>query len=148
MSDLKLEATDNSLPVRDKIFIGLGMTMIFVALVIFQTEITASPALTLITFVVGLYLILRGMKKVIKTTTSKIDRALDRYFAYRALRWIILTAIIIIFTVIGFLFSLISNESASHNDQASPGALPDRKDGAWDVASDHFYDKEPPPPFS
>ena len=117
-------------------------------MVISQSEIAASPSLTWLTFIVGLYLVLRGMKKVIKTTMSQIDSVLDRYYAYRAFRWIILTAIILIFTVIDFLFSLISNESSSHNDHASPGALPDRRDGAWDVASDHFYDKEPPPPFS
>ena len=148
MNNLKLEATEKTLRVRDKIFIGLGMTMAIVVLVISQSDYAASPGLTWLTFFVGLYLVLRGMKKVIKTTVSKIDSTLDRYIAYRAIRWIILTAIIIIFTVIGFLFSLISNESSSNNDQASPDPLPDRRDGAWDVASDHFYDKEPPPPFS
>lgn len=160
MSNLKPVKTEQSLRVRDKIFIGLGMTMVVVTATIWlQAEVLipdftkptwdlASPGLTLLTFIIGSYLVLRGMKKVIKTTVAKIDSALDRYIAYRAIRWIILTAIIIIFTVIGFLFSLISNESSSHNDRASPDPLPDCRDGAWDVASDHFYDKEPPPPFS
>jgi len=78
MSTLNESLSEKILLVRDKIFISLGLTMVVVALIIFQTKITASTGLTWITFFVGLYLVLRGMKKLIYYTVSRIDKIFER----------------------------------------------------------------------
>ena len=147
MSNLKPEVTEKTLCVRDKIFIGLGMTMAIAALVISQSEYAATTSLTWLTFIVGLYLVLRGMRKLITTTVSRLDKALDSFMVYRITRWIVMKAVLLILLVLDFIFSVIADEPKQNNTQSSPMPSKNTGEGAWDVASNHYYDKEPPPPF-
>ena len=146
----------------EKIFTGLGVTMVIVSSTVwFLTEALApgytkptwdiaSPGLTLLTLLVGSYLVLRGSKKLINAAVSRLDSSLERFTLYRALRWILIKVFWALLLIVGFLLSCIGNAPARRNDQADSSNSPisDRGDGAWDVASDHYYDKEPPPPFS
>ena len=139
----------------EKIFTGLGLTMVIVSSGIwFFTEALApdftkpswdiaSPGLTLLTFLVGLFLVLRGMKRLINASVSQLDNSLESFVVYRMSRWIFIKTLLLVLHVLEFVFSSIG--------RSTPGAdntNDTRKDGAWDVASDHFYDKKPPPPFS
>jgi len=162
MSNLKPDATDNSLHVRDKIFIGLGITMVAVSTIIWMLTIglapeltkpswdIADPGLTLFTLIVGLYLVLHGTKKLIKALVSRLDSTLDEYILYRAIRWILFKVFWALLLIAGFFLSCIASSPSRRNNQTDTYSSPisDRGDDAWDVASDHYYDKEPPPPFS
>ena len=159
MSDLKLEATDNSLTVRDKIFIGLGMTMATLAGIIWllsegltpafakQSWGIASPGLTLFTFIVGAYLVLRGTKKLIKFSVSRLDKTLEEFFIYRAIRWIGMKTVLLILFILDFIFSVIADTPEKTNTTNSTSHSSYPREDAWDVASNHYYEKEPPPPF-
>ena len=147
MNKLKPEATEKTLRVRDKIFIGLGMTMAIVAVVISQSEYSASPGLTWFTFIVGLYLVLRGMKKPLSTAVSRLDNTLERFMVYRITRWIVMKVVLLVLLILDFIFSIIADEPERNNTQNSPMPSKNTGEGAWDVASNHYYDKEPPPPF-
>jgi len=162
MNNLNPEATEKSLLLRDKIFIGLGGTMVIVsggiwiitiALAPEYTKPTwdlADPGLTLFTLIAGIYLVLRGTKKLIKTAVSQLDKSLERFFLYRGLRLIMIKAFWALLLIIGFLLSCIGNAPTRRNNQidSRSSQICDRGDGAWDVASDYYYDKDPPPPFS
>ena len=146
------------LTLREKIFTGLGLTMVVVSSGIwFFTEALAadftkptwaiaSPGLTLLTLLVGSFLVLRGTKRLLKFTVSRLDKNLKPFVIYRITRWITIKALLVVLGVIAFFFAGNGSALTRKNSQSSP--LSDRRDGAWDVASDHFYDKEPPPPFS
>ena len=162
MNNLNPEATEKSLLLRDKIFIGLGGTMVIVsggiwiitiALAPEYTKPTwdlADPGLTLFTLIAGIYLVLRGTKKLIKTTVSRLDKSLERFFLYRWLRLIMIKVFWALLLIISFLLSCIGSAPTRHNNQIDNRSSQscDRGDGAWDVASDYYYDKDPPPPFS
>jgi len=159
MSNLKPEATDNSLRVRDKIFIGLGMTMIAASTTIWllseglTPEFTkpswaiASPGLTLLTLIIGFYLVLRGTKKLIKASVSRLDGTFEQFIVYRGTRWIVMKTALLILLILDFILSVIADEPETRHDQNSPITPSNPRDDAWDVASNHYYDKEPPPPF-
>ncbi|PCJ88311.1 MAG: hypothetical protein COA54_03335 [Thiotrichaceae bacterium] len=146
----------------EKIFTGLGVTMVVVSSTIWiLTEALApnltkpawdiaSPGLTLLTLLVGLYLVLRGTKRLINATVSRLDRSFEDFLLYRALRWILIKVLWALLLIVGFLLSCIGNAPTRRNNQTDSSNSPicDRGDGAWDVASDHYYDKDPPPPFS
>ncbi len=107
----------------------------------------ASPGLTLLTLLVGSYLVLRGTKKLITTAVSRLDNTLERFMVYRVTRWIVIKAVLLVLLVLDFIFSVIADESKQNNTQNSPMPSKNTGEGAWDVASNHYYDKEPPPPF-
>jgi len=146
----------------EKIFTGLGATMVVVSSTIWiLTEVLApdftkpswdiaSPSLTFMTLLVGLYLILRGTKRLINATASRLDSSLDGLLLYRALRWIVIKVFWALLLIVDFFLSCIGNAPTRCNNQTDSRSSPicDRGNGAWDVASDHYYDKEPPPPFS
>jgi len=162
MSNLKAETTKKSLRVRDKFLIGLGGTMVIVSGGIWVITIAlapeytkptwdiADPGLTLFTLIAGVYLVLRGAKMLIKKAVSRLDKSLEGFFLYRSLRWILIKVFWALLLITGFLLSCIGNAPTRRNNQTDGSSSPicDRGDGAWDVASDHYYDKEPPPPFS
>jgi hypothetical protein len=162
MSSLRPETTEKALRVRDKIFIYLGMTMVTLAGIIWLLSegLTpaftrpswdiASPGLTLLTLLVGSFLVLRGTKRLINAAMSRLDSSLEGFILYRTLRWVFIKMFWAIRLTIGFILSCIGNAPARRNNQPDSNSSPicDRGDGVWDVASDHYYDKEPPPPFS
>lgn len=76
-----------------------------------------------------------------------MDASLRRFWPYRLLRWLVTTAFRIVWFVITFIFFAWIGESPSR----SPGAGSERErsaDDIWDGHPKHYYDKEPPRPFS
>ena len=145
----------------EKIFTGLGLTMVsistsiwlasevFIPYLTVPTWDIASPGLVLLTFIVGTYLFLRGTKRLIFVFISNLDNALKSFVAYRATRWLTKKMLLILLGILAFIFSIPDDESTpidSKKSETSP--ICDRGHGAWDVASDHYYDNDPPPPFS
>jgi len=150
----------------EKIFTGLGMTMVVVSLSIWiltealapdftkPTWYIASPGLTLLTLLVGLYLVLRGTKRLINSAVSRLDMALECFIVYRAVRWLILNIIFVTLTIIAFILEgTFGNSSSSGKSKDSilnkpTTPKPEGSEAIWDVGSDHHYDNKPPPPFS
>ena len=145
----------------EKIFTGLGVTMVIVSSTVwFLTESLApdftkptwdiaSPGLTLLTLLVGSYLVLRGTKRLINASVTRLDNSLKPFVAYRIPRWFVMKAALIDLLILEFIFSAIGGDTPDENNaQNSPIPSSSPREGAWDVASDHYYDKEPPPPFS
>ena len=147
MSNLKPEATEKTQRVRDNVFIGLGMTMVIVTSLIALTSNAASLGLLLTTFIVGLLLVLHGIKQLVINQIIKLDDKFEPYIAYRLTRWLTVTALTVtVFVISAIFFFLFDDDSAPNETKVDHFAGTD-SDGIWDASDKHYYDQKPPPPF-
>ena len=126
MSKLKPDTTEKTLRVRDKVFIGLGMTMVIITSLIALVSNAASPGLHLLTFIAGLLLVLHGTKQLIKEQVSRLDHKLEPYIAYRLTRWVTKGVYLVSVFVITAVFFFLFDDDDSPHDQEQNGNLKDR----------------------
>ena len=150
---------DYKLNTKERTYIGLGLTILSVVVVaalvgyaiaplfIGKQWVVVSPTLHIASMLVGSILVWLGLRKTIKQKTLKIDRLFRNFLPYRIIRWITAK----LFGLTRFLATIIfftwinqpSSKSTSPNDQNKKGP-----DDIWDSHPKHYYDNEPPKPFS
>lgn len=106
-----------------------------------------SPGLHLVSGIAGVVLVWLGSGKAIKRGGSMFDASLRRFWLYRVIRWIVIKA----FSIIWFFVSVIFFTWIRQSPPSSSGAYDQRErsaDDIWDGHPKHYYDNEPPKPFS
>lgn len=134
--------------------VGLGLLGVSVALGVLSYGISplftdepwiiASPPLHLISILVSVAMVWAYMRRNVVRKAKGIDHRLKQFMAYRIVRALLLLSLGLIGFVIKVIFFAWIRQSPS-------GGRYDRErtaDDIWDTHPEHYYDKEPPKPFS
>lgn len=161
MSTLKSITNGYSLKRREKVYMGLGATLVLVAGVIALLSyviapiisgspwVIASSGLHLLAFVVGSLLVLYGIKNLIKSIIIQLDHSYSKFFVYRIARWFLVRFYSIVAFVLSVIFLVWINDSSPGRRGTFKNREENRTvDDMWDLHPQHYYDKDPPPPFS
>ena len=106
-----------------------------------------SPWLHVISAITGALLVWLGSGHAIKQEGAAMDTSLKRFWPYRVLRWIVTK----VFGIVWFVITVIFFAWIRQTPSSSPGAYDQRErnaDDIWDGHPKHYYDNDPPKPFS
>ena len=123
--------------------IGYGLTPLFTG----KPWYIITPGLHLVSVASGTLLVWLGLRNAIMRGGGMLDASLRSYWPYRLIRWVLFKSFGIVWCVITIIFFAWIEESPS----SSPNARSQRDrsaDDIWDNHPKHYYDKEPPKPFS
>lgn len=104
----------------------------------------ASPGVHLVSTITGLLLVWLGLKQAIFQGVQSMDTFLKKYWPYRLLRWSFLKLI----GLITFLFSVVLLSVFDEEDDIETSFDERTVDDIWEAHPQHYYDNEPPKPFS
>lgn len=108
---------------------------------------TSSGTLALAT-AFGILFIYLGTKAALKLIISKVNASFSTFLLYRLFLWLASKVISVIsFVVIVIFFSWI-RQSPPSNDRSYADQQDRDADDIWDNHPKHYYDQEPPKPFS
>lgn len=152
MNRINTNHTKYGFTLRDCIFIGLGLTTILIPTIIAVLSysiaplltgkqwIIASPILLLLTIGAGITLFWLGSHQA-------VDHKLGNYLVYRAFKWLISSLIGLFIMALSIIFYAWIREPPVRNSNAND-ASERSADDIWDSHPKHYYDNEPPKPFS
>lgn len=106
-----------------------------------------SPGLHFTLLVVSIFLIWLGSGEAIKAHVRRIDNSLREYLAYRVLRLIVAK----VFGILGFVLSVLFHAWIDPSRNPRESSFGDRErtaDDIWDNHPKHYYDNDPPSPFT
>lgn len=108
-----------------------------------------TPWLHVISAISGALLAWLGSGNVIKQERAVLDASLERFWQYRVLRWMVIMVFGIIWFVVNVIFLAWIDESPEGSEREVPGDESWRGvDLNWEVHPQHYYDIDPPEPFS
>lgn len=159
MISFKLDFLDYSFSPRERFCNSLGLTILAVSGVIAFAAYglgylfsgkpwqLVSPWLHLTCIAVGIVLVWKGSGKAIRQAVRSIDTCLAEQWSYRALRWVLAK----VFSIVGFVITVIFFAWIRQSPPGS-GNITDQRDRTaddiWDGHPKHYYDNDPPDPFS
>lgn len=145
--------------VRDKVFNTLGfftLAIVLAAAVISYgilplfsrwPEEIFSPVLSVLAVGTGLLLVWTGSREYFREKVEHLDIKLSKYLPYRVVRFLVL-AIWKIFSFLVSIVLLVWTGKHLSDERSTSLDHPEHQQSGWDLHPKHYYDNEPPPPFS
>lgn len=103
--------------------------------------VIANPLLHVLTATAGAILTWLGLSKA-------VDQSFNKYLVYRIARWFISKALVVIGATLAMIAFILSGETPRFSSSSIADQPESDTDDIWKASPDHYYDNDPPPPFS
>ena len=147
---------------KERYYVYLGLAMLgfsaciafvsYVAWPVFTGEkwVVASPFLHWLVTIGGGVFFWLGSGTAIKQKAKIIDKTYNQYYIYKVIRFLGSKTLGLILVIIFFFYYLfLDDDGPSSQSGNNYGNLPDKTaDDIWDGSPKHYYDEDPPEPFS
>ena len=135
---------------EERIYATSGTVLIFISLGIIIIEEGIAPFFTRFNWVLlswwwNLLLSMSGMYLLWKGLGNAINLTWHHHWLFKVVRWIVIKSVALISVILPSLFEMIFSESPP---KSKSKVTNENSDDIWNIHPKHYYDRDPPPPFS